>query len=119
MLEFIGVHASGPQQAAAFGCQVRGGGRQAAVFIDQDHGKLIRAEIAKRNIMAFEHIFDNGYRQITTSTRPIRTPEDLREMVWFDTGYHEIFNEAEPLRGEVLAALTDWLRRHLEAPAKP
>ena len=47
------------------------------------------------------------------------TPEDLREMVWFDTGYHEIFNEAEPLRGEVLAALADWLRRHLEAPAKP
>lgn len=45
MLEFIGVHASGPQQAAAFGCQVRGGGRQAAVFIDQDHGKLIRAEL--------------------------------------------------------------------------
>ncbi|GJG96274.1 alpha/beta hydrolase [Cupriavidus pauculus] len=46
-------------------------------------------------------------------------PEDLREMVWFDNGYHEIFNEAEPLRGEVLAALADWLRRHLEAPAKP
>lgn len=45
-------------------------------------------------------------------------PEDLREMVWFDTGYHEIFNEAEPLRGEVFAALTDWLRRHLESPAK-
>ena len=48
--------------------------------MDGDLGKLIRAEIAKRNIMAFEHIFDNGYRQITTSTRPIRTPEDLRGM---------------------------------------
>ena len=46
-------------------------------------------------------------------------PEDLRELVWFDTGFHEIFNEAEPLRGEVFAALTGWLRRHLEAPAKP
>ncbi len=46
-------------------------------------------------------------------------PKDLRDMVWFDTGYHEIFNEAEPLRGEVFAALTDWLRRHLETPAKP
>ena len=46
-------------------------------------------------------------------------PEDLREMAWFDTGFHEIFNEAEPLRGEVFAALTDWLRRHLDAPAKP
>jgi lysophospholipase len=41
-------------------------------------------------------------------------PEDLREMVWFDTGYHEIFNEAEPLRGEVFAALTGWLRQRLE-----
>lgn len=47
------------------------------------------------------------------------TPEDLREMAWFDTGFHEIFNEAEPLRGEVFAALTDWLRRHLASPAKP
>jgi alpha-beta hydrolase superfamily lysophospholipase len=46
-------------------------------------------------------------------------PEDLRDMVWFDTGYHEIFNEAEPLRGEVFAALADWLRRHLESQAKP
>lgn len=45
-------------------------------------------------------------------------PEDLREMVWFDTGYHEIFNEAEPLRGEVFAALTGWLRQRLETPAK-
>ena len=40
-------------------------------------------------------------------------PADLRDEVWFDQGYHEIFNEAEPLRGEVFAALTDWLRRHL------
>ena len=46
-------------------------------------------------------------------------PEDLRDMAWFDTGYHEIFNEAEPLRGEVFAALADWLRRHLHSPAKP
>jgi len=46
-------------------------------------------------------------------------PKDLREMVWFDTGYHEIFNEAEPLRAEVFAALTEWLRRRLGAPAKP
>lgn len=45
-------------------------------------------------------------------------PEDLRDMVWFDAGYHEIFNEAEPLRGEVFEALTNWLRRHLGDPAK-
>lgn len=54
--------------------------QQVFAAMDGDLGKLIRAEIAKRNIMAFEHIFDNGYRQITTSTRPIRTPEDLRGM---------------------------------------
>jgi lysophospholipase len=40
-------------------------------------------------------------------------PAELRDEVWFDQGYHEIFNEAEPLRSEVLAALTGWLRRHL------
>jgi len=42
-------------------------------------------------------------------------PADLREIAWFETGYHELFNEAEPLRGQAFAALTDWLRRHLEA----
>lgn len=46
-------------------------------------------------------------------------PEDLREMAWFETGFHEVFNEAEPLRGQVFAALADWLCRHLETPAKP
>nr|WP_315598205.1 lysophospholipase [uncultured Cupriavidus sp.] len=46
-------------------------------------------------------------------------PQDFSELAWFDTGFHEIFNEAQPLRGEVLAALTDWLRRHLDAPANP
>ncbi|WER45936.1 lysophospholipase [Cupriavidus sp. WKF15] len=40
-------------------------------------------------------------------------PADLREQVWFDQGYHEVFNEAEPLRSEVFATLTEWLRRHL------
>lgn len=41
-------------------------------------------------------------------------PADLCEMVWYDHGYHEIFNEAEPLRGEVFAALAGWLRHHLQ-----
>jgi lysophospholipase len=43
-------------------------------------------------------------------------PADLRDEVWFDQGYHEIFNEAEPVRSEVFAALTDWLSRHLAPP---
>jgi lysophospholipase len=45
------------------------------------------------------------------------SPKDLCEMVWFDTAYHEIFNEAEPLRSEVFAALTGWLRQHLQPAA--
>jgi alpha-beta hydrolase superfamily lysophospholipase len=36
-------------------------------------------------------------------------PEDLRTLAWFDKGYHEIFNEAEPLRSEVFGKMTGWL----------
>jgi alpha-beta hydrolase superfamily lysophospholipase len=36
-------------------------------------------------------------------------PEELRTLAWFDSGYHEIFNEAEPLRGEVFGKMTEWL----------
>ncbi|SOY39473.1 alpha/beta hydrolase [Cupriavidus taiwanensis] len=45
-------------------------------------------------------------------------PPDLCEQVWFDHGYHEIFNEAQPLRGEVFAALTGWLQRRLASPQR-
>jgi len=46
--------------------------------MDGKLGAFVRAEIAKRGIVAFEHIVDNGFRQITSSTRPIRTPDDLK-----------------------------------------
>ncbi len=46
--------------------------------MDGPLGGLIRAEIAKRGLHAFPAIFDNGYRQVTTSARPVRGPEDLR-----------------------------------------
>lgn len=46
-------------------------------------------------------------------------PPDLREEDWYPYGYHEIFNEAQPLRGEVFAALSDWLQRHLQPAAPP
>ncbi len=46
--------------------------------MDGDVGAYIRAQIAKTNVMALEKIWDNGFRQITTSTKPINTPEDLR-----------------------------------------
>lgn len=41
-------------------------------------------------------------------------PADLRECIWFEHAYHEIFNEQAALRAEVLDALSDWLRRHLQ-----
>lgn len=46
--------------------------------MDGELGKYIRGEIAKANLMAFEKIWDNGFRQITSSTHPIRTPADLK-----------------------------------------
>lgn len=41
-------------------------------------GKHIRQGIEKVNLVPFDTVWDNGFRQITSSTRPIRTPEDLR-----------------------------------------
>ncbi len=41
-------------------------------------------------------------------------PADLHECIWFEHAYHEIFNEQAALRAEVLDALSDWLRRHLQ-----
>jgi tripartite ATP-independent transporter DctP family solute receptor len=46
--------------------------------MDGKLGALVRSEIAKRGLYAFEKQYDNGYRQITSATKPIKTPEDLR-----------------------------------------
>ncbi|BAL27182.1 TRAP transporter substrate-binding protein [Azoarcus sp. KH32C] len=40
-------------------------------------GNHIRSAIEKVNLVPFDTVWDNGFRQITSSTRPIRTPEDL------------------------------------------
>lgn len=48
--------------------------------LDGDLGAHVRAEIAKTEVFAFEKIWDNGYRQTTTSTRPILTPADFKGM---------------------------------------
>ncbi len=45
--------------------------------MDGPVGAIVRAEVARRNLYAFERIWDNGYRQITSSTHPIKTPDDL------------------------------------------
>jgi TRAP-type transport system periplasmic protein len=46
--------------------------------MDGDLGALVRAAIAKAGIYTFEKIWDNGYRQVTSSTHPIATPEDFK-----------------------------------------
>jgi tripartite ATP-independent transporter DctP family solute receptor len=46
--------------------------------MDGDVGAYIRAQIAKSNILTMEKIWDNGFRQITTSTKPINSPDDLK-----------------------------------------
>jgi tripartite ATP-independent transporter DctP family solute receptor len=40
-------------------------------------GTLVRGEIAKRGLYAFAKVYDNGYRQITSANKPVKTPEDL------------------------------------------
>ena len=40
-------------------------------------GAHVRAEIAKRGLYAFAKQYDNGYRQITSSSKPIKSPDDL------------------------------------------
>lgn len=46
--------------------------------MDGELGALIRTEIARANqIVAMERIWDNGFRHMTTSTKPIRMPADL------------------------------------------
>jgi TRAP-type transport system periplasmic protein len=46
--------------------------------MDGDLGSYVRAEIAKRGIMTASRVWDNGFRHVTASTRPIHTPDDLR-----------------------------------------
>lgn len=45
--------------------------------LDGDLGDYIRAELMAKGIYAFRRGFDNGFHQITTSTKPIRTVDDL------------------------------------------
>jgi len=48
--------------------------------MDGDLGAYIRAQIAKANLVAMDKIWDNGFRQTTTSTRPIVSPADFNGM---------------------------------------
>src|SRR5213078_3810881 len=46
--------------------------------MDGGLGAHIRAQIAKAGLHAMEKQWDNGYRQMTSSTRPIKGPDDLK-----------------------------------------
>src|SRR5918992_2362756 len=46
--------------------------------MDGQLGAYIRAQIAKANLIAMEKIWDNGFRQTTTSTKPIVVPDDFK-----------------------------------------
>jgi TRAP-type transport system periplasmic protein len=46
--------------------------------MDGDLGKYVRTQIAaKTGLVAMDHMWDLGFRQITTSTKPIKSADDL------------------------------------------
>ena len=46
--------------------------------MDGELGAYVRKEIAKSGLVAMDRIWDNGFRQITSSTKPIQTADDLK-----------------------------------------
>src|SRR5271169_4357337 len=46
--------------------------------IDGDLGAYIREQIKKAGLMVMDKIWDNGFRQTTSSTKPINSPDDLK-----------------------------------------
>ena len=46
--------------------------------MDGSLGNYIRAQIEKTGVVSVSRAWDNGFRQISTSSRPIHAPEDLR-----------------------------------------
>jgi tripartite ATP-independent transporter DctP family solute receptor len=46
--------------------------------MDGEVGAYVRSQITKANLVVMDKMWDNGFRQITTSNKPINGPEDLR-----------------------------------------
>jgi tripartite ATP-independent transporter DctP family solute receptor len=46
--------------------------------MDGELGAYVRGEITKANLVVMDKIWDNGFRQTTSSTRPINGPEDFK-----------------------------------------
>jgi TRAP-type transport system periplasmic protein len=52
--------------------------KQVWAAMDGDLGKHVRAALAKVGLVAMEKCWDNGFRHITSSDKPIATPADLK-----------------------------------------
>ena len=52
--------------------------QEACKAMDGELGAHVRAALNKSGLTVMDKIWENGFRQITSSVRPIRTPEDLR-----------------------------------------
>ena len=50
------------------------------VALDGELGDHIRAELATKGLRAFRYGMDNGFHHLTTSTKPIRSVDDLHSM---------------------------------------
>lgn len=48
--------------------------------MDGELGAYVRQQIAKAGLVPMEKIWDNGFRQMTSSTKPVNSPDDLRGM---------------------------------------
>ena len=46
--------------------------------MDGELGAWIRAQIAKKDLVVMDKIWDNGFRQTTSSVKPIASPEDFK-----------------------------------------
>src|ERR1700742_4750052 len=46
--------------------------------MDGELGAFVRGEIAKANLVAMDKIWDNGFRQTTSSSKPIKSPDDYK-----------------------------------------
>jgi tripartite ATP-independent transporter DctP family solute receptor len=46
--------------------------------MDGELGAYVRGQITKSNLVVMDKIWDNGFRQITSSNKPIQVPEDLK-----------------------------------------
>lgn len=52
--------------------------KTAFAAVDGAVGDIVRADIMRHGLQPMPRIWDDGFREITTSTKPIETPEDLQ-----------------------------------------